>query len=215
MDAFWTEEEMIFRRKAADYFRERSYSGLLRAPSPGEIWGDLDGSPGDGPSRPSFRDRLSGRVSIIDEAACAAPKLGYDLLAWHAASGPLDPLEAFLCRMGRTAGTAAHVLEAGSRAARERGAFSSSLMDCREVQERLAGLVSGADLVRLGACRLCRLLQRGENERAGRESAALDALGRALDMETRAVALSLLGEAWVETNLPGDPSPSSDERTPR
>ena len=213
MDAFWSDEEMTFRGKAADYFRRRSGSAPLNGALPDEIWADLDGSPGRGRSAPSLGERLSRPASIIEEAARCDPRLGRDLLAWRAASGPFGPLEASLCQMGRLAGTAAHVLEAGVRAARERGAFSSSLMGCRDVQESLAGLVSEADLVRLGACRLCRLLERGENERAGRESAGFDILGRALDSRIRAVALSLLGQSWVEANLPAEALSSDDERT--
>ena len=213
MDAFWTEEEMAFRRKAADYFLRRSASGPPTTALPHEIWRDLDGPPGVDRDADSLHDRISLPVSIIEEAAHHDPKLGHDLLVWRAASRSSGPLETSLDRMGRLAGTAAHVLQAGVRAARERGAFSSSLMDCREVQESLARLVSEADLIRLGACRLCRLLERGENERAGLESAGLDALGRVLDSHIRSVARSLLGESWIEAHLPGEASSSDDERT--
>jgi hypothetical protein len=197
LDAFWTAEETSFRGKAREYFR--------------------DG----GPHRPSTALAvpsglgLSGRVSIFEEAARHDPRLGSDLLAWPAVSAdpPPDPLESRACRLARLAGTAAHVVEAGARAARERGSFSSSLMGCREVQESLAGLVSGAGLVHFATCRLCRHLETGERDRAGRESALLEARAQTLAGDIRAVALSLLGESWVEANLPADDPPSDQERT--
>ena len=187
---------MSFRREARDYFR----NGGARQPSAG-----LAVPSGLG---------LSGRVSIFEEAARHDPRLGHDLLAWRpASSAPPDPLESRACRLARLAGTAAHVVEAGARAARERGSFSSSLMGCREVQESLAGLVSGAGLVHFATCRLCRLLEKGERDRAGRESAQLESTARRLAADVRTVALSLLGEAWVESNLPADDPPLDEERT--
>jgi hypothetical protein len=126
-----------------------------------------------------------------------------------------DPLEEMAGRLGRLAGIAAGVVEAGARAARAQGVYSSSLMGCREVQERLAGLVCGAELVRLGSCRLYRLLERGDRDRAGRESIGLAARARAFRADLVAVAGILLGEPWVEANIPADDLPSRDERTNR
>ncbi len=200
MNAFWTTEETTFRRQARDHFREAG----SRGPS-----AELAVPPNLG---------LSGRVSVFEEASRHDPRLGRDLLAWRpaaAVSAPPDPLETQACRLARLAGTATHVLEAGALAARERGSFSSSLMGCREVQESLAGLAAGAGLARFATCRLCRLLERGERDRAGRESVLLEAMVRSLAADVRAVALSLLGGAWVEENLPADDPPSDDERTPR
>jgi hypothetical protein len=110
---------------------------------------------------------------------------------------------------------AARVFEAGVGAARERGAFASSLMGCREIQESLAGLVAGAELVRLGTCRICRLLERGERDMAEAESARLRGRAVRLAREVRSVALSLLGTPWVEANLPADDPVSDDERKRR
>jgi hypothetical protein len=87
-------------------------------------------------------------------------------------------------------------------------------MDFREVQERLAGLVSGAELARLGACRLCRLLERGKTERASLESGAFSARAAALEAEVRSVAGSLLGSSWAADRLPADEAPTANERTP-
>jgi hypothetical protein len=199
LDAFWTAAETSFRGKAREYFRDGG-------PGPTSVALAVPSGLG-----------LSGRVSIFEEAARHDPRLGRDLRAWPAASAAPspDPLESRACGLARLAGTAAHVVEAGARAARERGSFSSSLMGCREIQESLAGLVSGAGLVHFAACRLCRLLEKGERERAGRESALLEAQARSLAADVRSVALSLLGESWVETNLPADDPPSDQERTPR
>ena len=133
----------------------------------------------------------------------------------RAAEDPSDPLKAVALRWERLAATADRVVEAGARAARERGAFSSSLMGCREVQESLASLVAGADLVRLGACRLCCLLERGERDRACLESERFDIRAGELAEEVRAVASALLGEPWVHATLDADGGPSADERTRR
>ncbi|HMA53766.1 MAG TPA: hypothetical protein VKT17_04865, partial [Acidobacteriota bacterium] len=141
-------------------------------------------------------------------------RLGRDLLAGPAAVAAPDPVAKTACRLGRAAGAAAHVLEAGALAARERGYYSSSLMDFREVQERLAGLIAGAGLARLGACRLCRLLERGEADRAALESGALGARAAALEAEVRSVAGTLLGQSWVDARLPADEDPTTSERTP-
>jgi len=215
VEGFWTEAEAAFRRSAAEYFRrhddpERSTA----AAGPAEIWRALEGAQVPGATALPSRARLIGRVSVCDEAACHDPRLGSDLLTWRAGAGEgrLDPLEELACRLGRSAGTADHIAAAGALAARARGSFSSSLMGCREVQESLAGLVSGAGLVRLGACRLCRLLERGEREQAGRESAGLEDLARALLAETRTVARSLLGDPWAAIHLPADDPLSPDER---
>lgn len=206
MDAFWTPEETAFRRRAAEYFNRLTGPGRSTAAAPlGKIWRDLAGAPGDG--------RLGGSVSICDEAAGRDPRLGRDLLAWRAGATPLDPLEETACELGRLAGTAACVLEAGGRAARDRGAFASSLMACREVQESLAGLASGAEWLRFGACRLCRLLERGDRVRAEAEAARFLAASRDFAGDVRAVALSLLGERWVAENLADGEAPSANERT--
>jgi hypothetical protein len=205
MEAFRTEAETAFRRRAAGYF------ALVFRPSrggdaaPAKIWADLDGSAA--AAGPDLR------VAILDEASRRDPRLGRELLEWRASAAATDPVEETACRLGRLAGVAAHVLEAGAAAARDRGAFDSSLMGCRDVQERLAGLVSLADLARLGACRLCRLVERGDVERAGREAALLRSGAAALAAEVRAAALSLLGEDWVTANFPPDDLPSGPERT--
>jgi hypothetical protein len=207
MDEFWTADEAAFRKRTADYFRRRGKPRASCAAACFEsIWTDLHGASGaDGAVSPP-RCRLSGSISIIEEAACQDPKLGRELFEWRAAA-PLDPVEELACRLGRLAGTATYVLESGAGAARERGSFSSSLMGCREVQESLAGLVSGAAIMRLGSCRLCRLLERGERDRAVRESAMLDARARALAADVRSAARLLLGDPWVEANIPADDRP--------
>jgi hypothetical protein len=217
VDEFRTGTEAAFRKNAVDYFLLLPDPGPAGDPEPFEkIWRDLDGSPTGGDEAASPGGRLSRRVSIFEEAARHDPRLGHDLLAWRAAAAPAaDPVEEIACRLGRAAGAAAHVLEAGTRVARERGYYSSSLMDFREVQERLAGLISGAELARLGACRLCRLLERGQAERAALESEAFDARAAALEAEVRSVAGSLLGRSWVDARLVADEGPTANERTPR
>jgi hypothetical protein len=214
MDEFRTGTEAALRKKAADYFRRLPAPGSRGTPTPAaDIWRDLDDSSGAGGASSALRDPLGGRVSILEEAARRHPRIADDLLVWCAVHAPLDPLEEMACRLGWLAGTAAYVLEAGVRAARERGYYSSSLMDFREAQERLAVLVSGAELARLGACRLCRLLERGEKDQAVRETAGLDARAGTLAADVRSVALSLLGSSWVAACLPADEGPSSNERT--
>jgi len=151
VDAFWTEDEAASREKAARYFRDLTALTQAEAAAPGAIWTDLEGALENEGAVWSRPGRLAGRMALLEAAARHSPGLGRDLLAWRAAAAPLDPLEGSVLRLGRLAGTAAHVLEAGVRAAREQGAFSSSLMGCREVQESLAGLLTGAGLVRLGA----------------------------------------------------------------
>lgn len=215
MDAFRTLEERAFRRKARDFFLRRGDALRSTAPVPSDkIWRELGGAgnAGDAAAPPSGLS-LSDRVSIIEEAASRAPALGLDLLAWRASSGPLDPIEERLLRFGQLAGTATHVLEAGAKAAREQGAFASSLMGCREVQEGLAGLVAGTELVRLGICRICRLLDRAERDRAEAESARLQSRALALASDVLSVARTLLGGPWIEANLPADDPPLDNERT--
>jgi len=195
VDAFWTDEEKGFRAEVRGLFRAAS-----NAPPPAP------------PTAPPSLG-LGGQAAVIEEAACHDPKLGQALVSGAASAGPTGPAAAAVLRSSRLAGTAAHVLESGLRAARDRGAFSSSLMGCRDVQESLAGLVAGAELMRLGACRLCRLLDRGEEARAEAEAAPLLAGARALAGEVRAVALDLLGEAWTAEHLPEDDPVPADERT--
>ena len=213
MDAFWTEDEAASREKAARYFRDLTALTQAEAAAPGAIWTDLEGALENEGAVWSHPGRLAGRMALLEAAARHSPGLGRDLLAWRTAAAPLDPLEGSVLRLGCLAGTAAHVLEAGVRAAREQGAFSSSLMGCREVQESLAGLLTGAGLVRLGACRLCRLLEKGERDRASRESSGLDGPAAELEAGIRSVARALLGGAWVAANLAFDGTPV-DERTP-
>ncbi len=214
MDEFRTGAEAAFRTTAADYFRRIPDPGPagLRA-GPDAIWRELDGSPHGGEGPGSACGPLSRRITILEEAARLDPRLGRDLFDRHAGAS-LDPVEETACRLGRAAGAAAHVLAAGALAAREQGFYSSSLMAFREVQERLAGLLSGAALARLGACRLCRLLERGETERAALESGALGARAAALEAEVRSVAGSLLGSSWVDARLPSDEVPTVNERIP-
>ncbi|MGZ5468583.1 MAG: hypothetical protein ACXW2H_05520 [Candidatus Aminicenantales bacterium] len=216
MHEFWTGAEAAFRKDAVEYFRRSADAGPAGAPAaPEAIWRDLCGSDGGGVGAASPGDCLSRRVSIFEAAARHDPRLGHDLLAWRSAAAPPAPAEETACRLGRAAGTAAHVLEAGASAAREKGYYSSSLMDFREVQERLAGLVAGAGLAHLGACRLCRLLEKGETDRAALEAGALDSRVAALEADVRSVAGSLLGPSWVKDRLPAAIGPTASERTRR
>jgi hypothetical protein len=85
-------------------------------------------------------------------------------------------------------------------------------MACRELQEDLAGLASGVEILRLGACRLCHLLDRGERGRGEAELTGLYEKALALGRETGSVALGLLGEAWTRDNLSGQEFSSEHER---
>lgn len=197
MDAFWTAGEAAFRRAAREHFGREDGRGLPPAP---EVPPELG---------------LGGWAAVAEEASFRDPKRGRAMAPPPGGTAPLGPAAAAVLDCSRLAGTADHVLAAGIRAARVQGAFSSSLMGCREIQESLAGLVSGAELMRLGACRLCRLLERSEGERAEAEAFRLLAGAQALAGEVRAVALSLLGAAWVAENLPEDEIAPSYERTTR
>ena len=201
MDAFRTEAEAAFRQRAGAYLDR--WSGP--AGSAAKIWADLDAGA-------AVAD-LDRRVAVLDEASRREPRLGFELLEVLASRAGFGPVEETACGLGRLAGAATHVLEAGATAARDRGAFASSLMGCRQVQESLAGLVSLADGARLGACRLCRLIERDDGERAGREAALLRARLDRLAFELRAAARSLLGEGWVAANIPPDGFPPGPERT--
>jgi hypothetical protein len=203
VDEFWTESENAFRARAAGLVRHlhEADAGDLAAALQ-ELGLSADAS-------------LSGRVSLVDEASRRDPRLGDRALEAMASSIAPDPAARAACILGRLAGTAAYVFEAGARAAKERGFFSSILMDFREVQERLALLVTGADLARFGACRLCRLLERGERDRAAREAAGLLARAAAFDAEVRSVAAFLLGPERAGTLAPLENIPSADERTIR
>jgi hypothetical protein len=86
-------------------------------------------------------------------------------------------------------------------------------MGCREIQESLAGLASGAEWLRFGACRLCRLIERDDRVMAQAEAARLRAKAREIAGDVRAVALSLLGAPWVAENLAAADALSANERT--
>lgn len=215
MDAFLTAAENAFRLKAREYFlgpdaRSRttddaSWATLARAFGGGSPEGD----------EPGRAVPLGERVVLVEEAARRDPNLACRLLEGNGPPGISDPLGVRLLGFARLAGTAAHVLESGARAARERGVFASSLMGCREVQEGLAGLASNAELLRLGTCRVLRLLERGDRDQAGAESALLADRSSALEGAIRAVALSLLGRAWVESHLAGPgPLPNEERKRP-
>ncbi len=215
MDEFWTAAEIAFRSRAADLFRNLP-DPLATGPDwpAEEIWRALDGLVREEPeSNLVSPASLSSRVSVLDEASHRDPRLGRQLLDWLERSGPLDPPRRAACELGRLAGTAAHVLAAGTVAAREKGFFSSILMDFRVAQESLAGLVAGAELARLGACRLCRLLDKGETTTAGREAAGLEARALALAADINSVGGSLLGSSWTQARLAAAAAPSSNERT--
>ncbi|MBE3110161.1 MAG: hypothetical protein IMZ46_06535 [Acidobacteria bacterium] len=197
MDAFWTEEQTTLRSKARDYFRREGEAlpslSILR---------DLGISPG-GDGFPVFSGVSEG-VLIIEEASLYRPRLGLDLMNWRLSGEAGSSPEERLFRLARIVGTAAHVFEVGAREARDLGFFESSLMGCRELQEGLAGLASGVEILRLGACRLCHLLARGDRGRGEAESVPLYEKALALGREARSVALSLLGEAWTRDNLAED-----------
>ena len=199
MDAFWTEEQTTLRRKARDYFRRHVSTPPMSNRRDLEISRDGDGFPVFSGSA-----GVSEGVLIIEEASCYRPRLGLDLmkrrLSGEAGSSP----EERLFRLARIVGTAAYVFEAGAREARDRGFFESSLMGCRELQEGLAGLACRVEILRLGACRICHLLERGERDRGEAESVPLYKKALALVCEARSVALGLLGEVWTRDNLPGD-----------
>jgi len=152
-------------------------------------------------------------VLIIEEASYYKPRLGLDLMKRWMSGEAGSSLDGRLVRLARLVGTAAHVFEAGARAARDKGYFESSLMGCRELQESLAGLASGVEVLRLGACRICHLLTRGERDRGEAELALLYEKALALDRKARSVAVGLLGEAWTRDSLPGDEFSSECERS--
>ncbi len=185
MDVFWTEEEAAFRRSVRARLRE----GRAAAAAGFAVPSDLG---------------LGERIAFVEEAAWHDPGLGCRLAGRPAGPDPSDPVVGGVIDCALVAGIAGHVFEAGARAARERGAFASSLMGCRELQERLAGLASGAAILGLGTCRLCRLLERGDRTRAGDEIASLLVAAGALAADVRAVATVLLGAPWVAANLPSN-----------
>ncbi len=199
-----TAAENAFRLKAREYFLGpdapsrtdgvASWRALARA---------LEGGGSSERGETGRAVPLGESLVLVEEAARRDPDLARRLLEGNSSPDSSDPLGVRLLGFARQAGTAAHVLEAGARAARERGLFASSLMGCREVQEGLAGLASNAELLRLGTCRVLRLIERGDRERAGEESVLMAGRASALEGSTRAVALSLLGRAWVEARLAG------------
>ncbi len=203
MDAFWTEEQTTLRRKARDYFRREGEALCRGVFTPSlSILRDLGIPPG-GDGFPACSG-VSEVVLIIEEASFYRPRLGLDLMKrWISGEAESSPEER-LFRLARIVGTAAFVFDAGAREARDRGFFESSLMSCRERQEGLAGLASGVEILRLGACRLCHLLTRGERDRGEAESVPLYEKALALGRESRSVALSLLGEVWTRDNLAED-----------
>ena len=206
MDAFWTEEQTTLRRKARDYFRREGEALCRGVSTPSmSIRRDLGISPdGDGFPAISGSAGVSEGVLIIEEASFYRPRLGLDLLnRWLSGEAGRSPEER-LFRLALIVGTAAHVFEAGAQEARDRGFFESSLMGCRELQEGLAGLACRVEILRLGACRICHLLERGERDRGEAESVSLYEKGLALVREARSVALGLLGEVWTRDNLQGD-----------
>ena len=190
MDAFWNGDKTAFRRALRGRLAANALPELMAAPR-----------------------ALAERVAIVEEAARRDPRLGRELAGngrpAAQAGRTIDEILGYAVR----AGLATHVLEAGARAARERGYFASSLMGCREIQERLASLASAAALMSLRTCRLCRLLERGDPDRAASESAWSLAAARALGDDVRAVALSLLGAPWVARNLTGEDISPGNERT--
>ena len=213
MDAFFTAAENDLRRKAREYFRSRADScGLEERPSWDMIRRELAGG--------EYRDEAAVRpaallgeaVAIIEGAASCDPGLAHGLLSRHIGPQAADPVGDRLCAFARLTGAADHVLEAGARSARERGAFASNLMGCREVQESLAGIAWGAELLRLGTCRVLRLIDRGEPGGAEAESARLLDRAAALARDTRSVALALLGDAWAGARLAEEESSQTEER---
>jgi hypothetical protein len=211
VDAFWTEEQTTLRNRTREYFRLEGEAFRKDASTLSMSILRHLGISRDGDGFPAFSGMSEG-VLIIDEASFSRPRLGLDLMErWLAGAAGSSPEER-LFRLARIAGTSAHVFEAGVRGARDKGVFESSLMGCRELQETLAGLASGVELLRLGACRICHLLDRGERDRGEAELAPLYERALALGREAGSVALGLFGEAWTRDNLPGDEFSSEHER---
>ncbi len=217
MDVFWTKAQTAFRAQVRDYFNREGEALCRGASEPSMsvrpdlgISLDAAGSPARAGS-----GGVSQGVLIIEEASFFRPRLGLDLMErWMSLEAGSSP-EGKLFRLARIVGTAAHVFEAGARAARDGGYFASSLMGCRELQEGLAGLASGVEILRLGACRICHLLERGERDMGEKELALLYEKALDLDREVRSMALGLLGEIWTRNFLPWDGSSSEHERSRR
>ena len=214
MDAFLTAAENDLRRRAREYFRSRpETSGFETRPSWERIRRELAGGEIRADAAPRPAALLGETVAIIEGAASCDPDLARGLLTRRAGSRTADPVGDRLCAFARLAGAAEYVLEAGARSARERGAFASSLMGCREVQESLAAIAWSAELLRLGTCRVLRLLDRGEPDRAEAESGRLLDRAAALSRDTRSVALALLGDDWAGARLAGEePSPTEERK---
>ena len=204
MDAFLTEEMKAARRRARTHFLRlaEESTGDVFGPA-ADMWRALEPGPAG----------LGARAVIIDEIAAFRPRVGLGMLDNLPTGETVGSAGEKLLHLARLAGTVAHVFAAASRAALEKGFFSSALLGFRDVQMRLAGLVSGVETLRLGTCRVGHLLDRGDSARAGAEVDGFLAHARSLVREAGELALGLLGEGWLRNNLPGDDPFLKDERS--
>jgi alkylation response protein AidB-like acyl-CoA dehydrogenase len=200
MDAFLTPEERALRQEVRNFFRERALAGpqskSLDSASLAAISRRLkdlghpdflDAGPGAGPTG------LLERALIIEEVSAASPETARALFGaaegQHGGPGGADPA----VEVARAIGTAAAILETCLRAAREKGLFDSTLMNCQKAQAELANALSGLEAERLQAYRALRLLDRGDKDRGGKELGQASARVREILDEARSLLSGLLG----------------------
>jgi len=205
MDAFLTPAERAVRQRIRDYLRNgggaggRGAAGTAGMPERGKILSELS------PATPPDPGRGSGlleKALLIEEVSAVSPKLGRDLLP--AAPGPTAPAgaEGFAAGVAWSIGTAAGILEACMKAAREQGLFASTLMGCQETQMGLGELLSGLEAARLQSYRALRLIDGGEKIRGEDELEHASGLAGKIYNRALTMASSLLGAGWLSENMP-------------
>jgi alkylation response protein AidB-like acyl-CoA dehydrogenase len=205
MDAFLTAEQRALRQKVRDFFQGGARELVAESTSLTELSREMarhlaESGSGDYRSLPSLgkvHSRLFDWALVVEEVSSVSPRFGQALASTGVAKPRRYASAAVASKLAWTMGTAAHVLEACYRAAREKGLFESTLMDFREAQARLAAARCGLEAVRLFAYRVFQLLD-GNGRPRGEEELG-PALARALvtSDEVRALASALFGRTWI------------------
>jgi alkylation response protein AidB-like acyl-CoA dehydrogenase len=193
MDTFLSAEDIFIKRRVRDYFsdgapgRNETSSLPPAVRDPGPLLKEL------GFSEPHAAGRagelgLASKALIIEGISRASPRLGRGLIPAGNAEGARSGAEEVAARTAWSIGSAAAILDACLKAARDEGLFGSTLMDHQKEQVALGELLSGLEAARLQAYRALRLIDRGRPDCGGEELER--ASDKASELRTRAAAMA-------------------------
>ncbi len=213
MDAFLSANEKTLRARVRECFEERRRAGRPEEGFPDELIEETLITEGE--------STLLGPVLVLEETSSHSPRLGRVLSRRMGPALGGRPGGRVAAAAAESIGSSVFVLEACTRAARDKGMFSSVLMEAGRVQQDMADFTLSLESLRFEIYRSLLLLERGETGQGGAELERAAERAAALREGILRLASGLLGEEWLRDHFPVGPpgaepasGPATCGRTP-